>query len=456
MEEQIIRFNVGGSYFETTARTLHSAAAISASEPPPFIDRDPSVFSALLSLLRSTRLPPSSPFSNQFLIKEAAHYGLQSRIRSAMAPPPLLGFDASLTTRLVPSSDALATSFSAGPDGSVWLAHGGQISCYDWSLSYSGSLRTHLDHITSLSRINCQIGAVGSVDSPGLHLCNMAGGGAHVGTIRWTDQSDPRTHKAHVTAIAPCYSSSSPNEEEGTVGPLFAAFECQHKENCILSVDPTTLQITSEIGRQSGNAAKSAAPNRLVHLQEPGVVFVSSVTGGAFGYSGYMRLWDPRSGDTVWETSEPGGATRNSSRFGDSFSDVDADKDQMAIYKVCSKSGDVGVADLRKLGNDPWVYLSDGVKAMDGGGGENSVICCYKRQAFLSRESGLEVWSQLGGDDVCKRRHRRNMVDTEDDAKRGMINRMEGGGDRLFLSRQGMEGVEVWESSRLSRAVSLH
>nr|CAD1838616.1 unnamed protein product [Ananas comosus var. bracteatus] len=36
-----------------------------------------------------------------------------------------------------------------------------------------------------------------------------------------------------------------------------------------------------------------------------------------------------------------------------------------------------------------------------------------------------------------------------------MVRRMEGGGDRLFVSREGMEGVEVWESSYLSRAVSL-
>lgn len=217
-----------------------------------------------------------------------------------------------------------------------------------------------------------------------------------------------------------------------------------------------------EIGRQSGIAAKSSAASRVVHLpQLGGAVFMSSVSSGAFGYSGYMRLWDPRSGDVVWETSEPGGRSRNSSRFGDSFADVDVDGEQLALYKVCWKSGDVGMADFRRLGDDPWLYLSDSDSMAGEGGGVSSIVHCYKGQVFVGRQLGLEVWSQLdqkraesdvgvvaaagGGSNW-----RRNWVDGEEEARRGVVRRMEAGGDRLFLCRQGLNGVQVWQTSRLS------
>lgn len=222
-----------------------------------------------------------------------------------------------------------------------------------------------------------------------------------------------------------------------------------------------------EIGRQSGSAAKSSSPGRVVHLQELGLVFASSVSSGAFGYSGYMRLWDIRSGNVIWETSEPGGSGR-SSRFGDPFADADVDVKQLVLYKVCSKSGDIAAADLRRLGDDPWVYMSSGPRG--SGEGHGSVLHCYKSQVFVSRKDGLEVWSRLGEQRQCnfagqpraketegmnENSFRSSYMDTEEDSKRGIIEMMEGGGDRLFLTRQNMSGVEVWESSRLAGAISL-
>lgn len=149
------------------------------------------------------------------------------------------------------------------------------------------------------------------------------------------------------------------------------------------------------------------------------------------------------------------------------------DVNQLMLYKVCSKSGDIGVADLRRLDNDPWVYMSSGPKG--SGGGHGSVLHCYKSQVFVSRKDGLEVWSRLEEqrDDTCnlpeqpgaketldrkginENSFRSSYVDTEEDSKRGMIEMMEGGGDRLFVTREDMPVVEVWESSRLAGAISL-
>jgi hypothetical protein len=185
-----------------------------------------------------------------------------------------------------------------------------------------------------------------------------------------------------------------------------------------------------------------------------------------------MRLWDIRSGNVVWETSEPGGSGR-SSRFGDPFADVDVDVKQMVLYKVCSKSGDIGAADLRRLSDDPWVYMSSGPRG--SGGGHGSVLHCYKSQVFVSRKDGLEVWSRLeeqqngrynSGEQprakempdrkgINENSYRSSYMDTEEDSKRGTIEMMEGGGDRLFVTRENMSVVEVWESSCLAGAISL-
>ncbi|XP_074567397.1 protein ENDOPLASMIC RETICULUM-ARRESTED PEN3 [Curcuma longa] len=470
-----VKLNVGGKLFETTVLTLQSGgtdsllAALSlraASAPrddplPIFIDRDPEIFSALLSLLRSGCLPSAAlrSFSKQDLIDEALFYGVDGRLRSALSPPPLVGFDAVLASTIRPASDAIPTALSAGfEDGSVWVAHGGQISAYDWSLAHAGTIRTHLDEITALGRVWPEVAATGSLESPGLHFYDVSGG-QHVGSVHWADPGDPRIYKARVTAIAAGWSSND---------PLYAAFECPHRENCILAVDLATLGPAETIGRQNGGAAKTASPGRLVNVRERGLIFAAAVSAGAFGYAGYMRLWDPRSGKAVWETSEPGGGS-STQRFGDAFSDVDVDREGSAIYKVCWRSGDVAVADMRRLGEDPWVYLEDNRSAAAGvrivGEGVKSVIHCYKQQVFVGKEGGLEVWSQITDGEEGKQRkeegvsvgatYRRNFVDKEEDAKRGRIGAMEAGGNRLFVSRIGVEGVEVWESSDLAGAISI-
>ena len=270
-------------------------------------------------------------------------------------------------------------------------------------------------------------------------------------STRWTDPSDPRIYKALVSAIA-----DSPNS-------VYASFSCRHKENCILVIDKSTFQVVSEIGRQLGSSMKTMVPGKLTYMPSSSLIFGSAVTSGAFGYSGYIRLWDSRSGEVVWETTEPGSG--RSSRFGDSFADVDVDVDESTMFKVCSNSGDVGMADMRKLGEDPWVYLRDNNPSMGhtGGGESNSVIHCYRKQVFVGRDGGLEVWSQVEeketGEErenrVCEGSYRRNYVDKLDNLERGTVMRMEGGGDRLFISRENVEGIEVWESSNFSGSVSL-
>uniref|UniRef100_A0A0V0IS77 Putative BTB/POZ domain-containing protein-like n=1 Tax=Solanum chacoense TaxID=4108 RepID=A0A0V0IS77_SOLCH len=452
-----VKLNVGGKLFETTVSTLRSGGPDSLlsvlsnrnSDDPVFIDRDPEIFSALLALLRSNRLPSTAKrFSNQELIDEAVYYGIESQLRSALAPSQLSGIDASLFSTIRPSSDGVVTDFNAvDSDGSVWLAHGGQVSVYDWSLTHTETIRTHLDYISSIRKVGPDLAGVASEFESGLHFYNLANG-RRVGSVEWTDLSDPRIYKAQVHAVV-----DSPDS-------VFAAFECQHRENCVLSIDKSTMKAISELGRQSGNSAKSTVVGKLTFLPEINALVGVSVTAGAFGYAGYVRLWDSRSGDVVWETNEPGSG--RSSRFGDSFADVDFDRGDLTMFKICSKSGDLAVADLRKLSEDPWVYLGR-EKSMHEAcrWGTSSLIHCYRQQVFVGRGGGLEVWSRMveKGSDVERERalheglYRRNYMDKVEDAGRGTIKKIEGAGDSLFVTREDAEGIEVWQSSQFSGAV---
>lgn len=463
LNQERIKLNVGGKLFETTVSTIRSGGPESllyalSNRPrddrnPIFIDRDPEIFSVLLSLLRTNRLPSSARrFSKQELFDEAIFYGIEANLKSAISPPSFDGIDASIVANIRPTSDGVVSAFTAGDgDGSIWLAHGGQISCYDRNLIHDRTIRTHLEEITSIRRVWPEIAALGSDATSGLHYYNFSSG-RHIGSTNWSDPKDPRIYKARVTAIA-----DSPTN-------IFAAFECAHRENSVLVIDQSTLQITSELGRQLGSSAKSTVAGKLAWIPETSVLFGSSVTCGAFGYSGYVRLWDSRSGDVVWETNEPGSG--RSSRFGDSFADVDVDVESMKLFKICSKSGDLGVADIRKLGDDPWVYLKDknpGMGNTGRRGSGNIKIHCFRKQVLVGREGELEVWSRVEerengveeSKDIGEDFYRRNYVDKAEDSERGIIKEIEGGGDRLFVSRENVEGIEVWETSKSSGAVSI-
>ena len=46
-------------------------------------------------------------------------------------------------------------------------------------------------------------------------------------------------------------------------------------------------------------------------------------------------------------------------------------------------------------------------------------------------------------------------MDKKEDSERGVIKKIEGGGDRLFVSREDVEGIEVWESSHSPKSISV-
>ncbi|KAI3829672.1 hypothetical protein L1987_03800 [Smallanthus sonchifolius] len=70
-----------------------------------------------------------------------------------MLPNPLSGIDASVVATIQPASDGIVSAFIAIDDKSVWIAHGDQISIYNWNLTHASTVRTHLDSITSTKQV---------------------------------------------------------------------------------------------------------------------------------------------------------------------------------------------------------------------------------------------------------------------------------------------------------------
>ena len=88
----------------------------------------------------------------------------------------------------------------------------------------------------------------------------------------------------------------------------------------------------------------------------------------------------------------------------------------------------------------------------------NSKLLCYNKQIYCSRGGDLEVWSEvpLAGTqvDLAEREYwetsfRRNFVEHRRHGSHD-ITYLDAGGQRLFVARKEMQGVEVWETRKMS------
>lgn len=453
-----VTISVGGQIFETTTATLQSgghgsllarSAPVSPSDPTEiFFDRDPTTFKILLNLLRTRRLPSS--FDKDALIEEATFYGLLRILKEAMSPDRLDGIDLQKESNILPTGRDYPTALCASPDGSLLIAHGCKLTSYDWALRKHRSTLTEFNTIEALHRLSDSHVACGAGDLPGLHIYDTLHG-THAKSLVWSDKNDTRVYNASVRAI--CSNSTT----------LFAAFENGHKlENTVQMIDRLTLQVTGEFARQNGNASQTKVPTKLQWLSTYNWLMTVGVHGGAFGYSGYIRLWDPRQSKHVWEWKEPnvqGIDPRLVER--DSFADIAVDEEHAGIFKINLESGNIAMADMRHLkAQDPWMTLTEvNPNMVIKEKGMNSKLLCYNKQIYASRGSDLEVWSEvplavtevdLADREYWETSFRRNYVEHSRRHGGHDITYLDAGGQRLFVARKHMQGVEVWETRRMS------
>lgn len=469
----VVSLNVGGELFQTTEATLSRAGASSplaslAPSPPDaphFLDRDPRLFALILSFLRRGRLasPPPSPA----LLTEARHLGLEGALLASLSPASAFSPLSLRPAALLPLTGRVAPSAVAiSPSASLFAAHGGVVTSFDAALASRASVLTPLPAVDSLVAVSPALALAGARDFPGVHLCRFLGDDAPAtasDALSWADSPS-----ASVLSMAATPASEAASQW------LFASFEsARRNSSAVVAFDLNSLSPVVEIGRKEVFGADVEAaipPTKLGWLAGHSLLLAAGSHSGPAGMVGDIRLWDIRASSTVpvWEVREKE----------DCFADVAASDSLSALFKVGASSGEVFMADLRRLSSgdsicvDPWVCIGDQQRAGAATAsrrkdGSNCRVECYRDWVFVARGTDVEVWSQVEftSEAVKKKAMRRNWLgngpsmitagSTEGMVEKAKIVSWAFGGSRMALARVDQRSIEVWDNASGAISVNL-
>lgn len=444
----VVAVDVGGQIFQTARQTLALAGPKSilsqmASEPTPageshalFIDRDPELFSILLSLLRTGNLPSKAKaFDLQSLISESQFYGIESLLMSSLSNPSQ--FDAfSLEKSLILPLNGRDTpsAIAATPDGSLHVAHGSKITSFDWSLRMKSTILTQFLAVDSLLAISPTLAAAGATDFSGVQILDLKTGCLRE-TLNWEN----------VTR-----SSSTVQAIGSSSDYLFTSFESgRRNSSSIMVYDLETFRPVVEIAHCEifGAELYSAIPaTKLKWVSSYNLLMASGSHGGISGMLGNIKFWDIRSGSLAWELKDET----------DCFSDVTVSDNLSAMFKVGVNSGEVFFRDLRYPGGgNSWACLQDSPKFINGKKeGSGCRIESHGNQVFCTKGGNIELWSEVvmnsskgSFDRLSERVFRRNSVGRAKDMGAGRITNLAFGGNKMFVARKNQQMIEVWQSS---------
>lgn len=442
----IVKIDVGGQLFQTTKQTLSLAGSKSlfskisnSNQTIQFIDRDPEIFSVLLSLLRTGNLPSKAKaFDIQDLIFESQFYGIENLLVDSQSNPSQ--FDAyNLEKSLVlPLSGRDSPSaISTTQYGSLHVSHGSKISSFDWALQRKSTILTQFAAIDSLLALSPKTAAAGATDFSGLQIIDLDKGFVKE-TLNWENVT---RSGSTVQAIG-----SSPEY-------LFTSFESSRRNsNCIMVYDLNdSLRPVTEIGHYEifGAELDSAIPStKLQWVSSHNLLMASGSHSGPSGVSGNIRFWDIRSGNVVWELKEKS----------DCFSDLTVSDSLSAMFKVGVNSGEVYFMDLRNMDADnTWVCLGDGRKVIKGKKeGLGCKVESHGNQLFCSKGGDIELWSEVQASTLKNREgglqdrdFRKNLMGRAKDMGGSRITNLNFGGNKMFVTRKDQQCVEVWSSGRV-------
>lgn len=455
-DSNIVTLNVGGQIFQTTKETLtlagpssflstiahpSSSSAISSSNPDndvPFIDRDPELFSIILSLIRTGNLPSKcKTFDLQDLILESQFYGIEHLLINSLSNPSQFDpFDLERSLHLPLNGRDTPSAISATPFGSVHVAHGNKITSFDWSLTKKTTILTQFTAIDSLLALSPETGAAGATDFSGLQVLDL-----QKGIIRKTLSWENATRSSSTVQAL-----GSSNEY------LFTSFESgRRNSNAIMVYDVLDdFRPVIEIARNEIYGAEFDASTipatRLSWVSSHNLLMASGSHSGPTGVMGSIKLWDLMSGRLVWELKEKG----------DCFADVAVSSSLSVLFKVGINSGEVYFLDLRNLGPESqWVCLGNSAKStIAKKEGLGCKVECHGNNAFVSKGSSLELWSEVlfssgwsGEDGLGGRLFKRNLMGRAKDSGDNRITNLSFGGNKMFVTRKDEQLVEVWQSS---------
>ncbi|GAA0149216.1 scaffold/adaptor protein [Lithospermum erythrorhizon] len=435
----MVTIDVGGQLFQTTKQTLASAGSKSLfakianfDETIPFIDRDPELFSVMLSLLRTSNLSSKAKaFDIQDLIFESKYYGIEHLlINSQSNPSQFEAFNLEKSTVLSLNGRDSPSAISTTKYGSVHVAHGSKITSFDWSLRRKSTILTQFSGIDSLLAVSPKIVAAGATDFSGLQIIDL-----EKGFVRETlDWENVTKSSSTVQGIG-----SSPEY-------LFTSFESgRRNSNCIMVYDlrddfrPVTMIGHNEI---FGADLYSAIPaTKLNWIPSHNLLMASGSHSGSSGVIGNIKFWDLRSGSVVWDIKEKV----------DCFADVTVSDNLSGIFKVGLNSGEVFFTDFKHIGDEPsWICLGDERKVSNGKkAGNGAKIESHGNQVFCSKGGDIELWSEvhLGKNKLQDRVFRDNLMGRAKELGGSRVTNMDFGGNKMFVTRKDQQCVEVWQSS---------
>nr|CAD1836022.1 unnamed protein product [Ananas comosus var. bracteatus] len=381
----------------------------------PFLDRDPRIFSLLLSFLRLRAPPPPPPPPTS----------TTSSPRPASSPsprPPLLLSSSSSSTFLSPPpSPPPSPSPPRPPPPLRRLRHlrrprrrprRRRLLLRPLPPPPPPPRRPRpFPAVDSLLALSPSLAAAGATDFPGLHLLPLL-----------PHHSPPPPSPRPPLAPNPS-TNSTVLAVAASPDALFVSFESSRRNaSAVLAYDLNSFDPVLEVGRKEifGAELDSAIPaTKLRWVAEFGLLMAAGSHAGPSGLSGNIALWDIRSNKAAWEITE---------KSIDCFADVAVSDGLRAMFKVGVNSGEVFMADLRKLGaEEPWVCLGDGRK------GRRSrvldeVVFGGRREGFLEEERVM----------------RKNWMGRAKDRGGKKITHLAFGGSRMVLARKDEQSVEVW------------
>jgi hypothetical protein len=344
---------------------------------------------------------------------------------------------------------------------SLLAAHGGIITIFDAALASRTSVLTPLPAVDSLVAVSPALALAGARDFPGVHLCRFPVDAPATASeaLSWPDSPSASVLSLAASEAAPQW--------------LLASFEsARRNSSAVVAFDLNSLTPVAEIGRKEVFGADVEAaipPTKLGWLAGHSLLLAAGSHSGPAGMVGDIRLWDVRASSTVpvWEVREKE----------DCFADVAASDSLSALFKVGAASGEVFMADLRRLGGDgvgvePWVCIGDEKRASAATAsrrkdGNNCRVECYRDWVFVARGADVEVWSQveLTWEAGKKKAMRRNWVgngpsmstagSVEGTMEKAKIVSWAFGGSRMALARADQRSIEVWDSASGATSVQL-
>ncbi|OIV93960.1 hypothetical protein TanjilG_05663 [Lupinus angustifolius] len=450
-DSNIVTINVGGQLFQTTKQTLTSAGPktffsrisdVVSTSPlhTPFVDRDPEIFSLLLSLLRTGNLPSKAKsFDVQDLIQESIFYGIEKLLIDSLSNPSQFEpFNLQKALILPLNGRDSASVIATTRYGSLHVAHGSKITSFHWSLRRKSTVLTHFTAVDSLLAISPSIAAAGANDFSGLEIIDLENGLVKE-TLDWENVTQSGST---VQAIG-----SGPDH-------LFTSFESSRRNsNSIVVYDLHSLRPVSEISHNEifgANIGSAIPATKLQWVNGYNLLMASGSHSGPSGVNGNVRLWDVRSGNLVWEIKETV----------DCFADVAVSDSLSVIFKVGVNSGEASYIDMRSLcDKNEWTCLGDKRKVLNGKKeGYGCKIETQGNHVFCTKGGEVELWSEviMGNGKkssfrecvlVNDRIFKKNLMGRVKDMGGAKITNLSFGGSRMFLTRKDQQCVEVWQGS---------